>query len=280
MNQIYKTVIRVVCVAAVAVALWGCRSHKSAVGDMPREMKAVASEIVPLGRGESSKVAKAIAKSYYDWDAISIDGKVNFAGLPVKPSAKIYMRKGDCVRISLRVPLMGEVGRIELDSDTLRAYNKMKRTYCAEYVGGYFAQSQTSIKDVQDLLLGRVFLIGSGTLDASLAQKVDVAEHTSSEWIITPVQQPSGASYGFTVYRDGKMQLASLFSDDDSLEANVIYAYPNKGTDVEFGLRLNGHTFTLDLSYSDINRSPAELTPLQINSSWTKMSLRQLIKSF
>lgn len=276
-----REILNTLLVFLLLTAFSSCKTaQKTQISNLPRDLQGVAGDVQPLSAKETSRVAAGIYSGYYDWNEISVDGKVKMAGLPINPSAKVYMRRGKDVIISLRAPLVGEVGRIELDNDSLRAYNKLKKTYCVESVGRYLKDADATIADVQDLILARIFLLGSGTLAKSNATKIEISSHPSTGWIVTPKHQPSRAVYGYTVYPDGRLQLASVLSDDGVCEADAEYNYDKSDTEIDFSLKINSKKFALTLIYSSVNKKPKATEPLQINSKWERMSLAKLLKSF
>lgn len=74
----------------------------------------------------------SITASWEAWTSVGISGKFRMAGLPLSPSVKIYMVRDSSIFISLRAPLVGEVGRAEIADSTLLVVNKMNKTYVEE----------------------------------------------------------------------------------------------------------------------------------------------------
>ena len=72
---------------------------------------------VRLDEKAERKAAAKITAYYDDWKTVTLSGKLHIDGLPISPSAKIYMERGKKLVISLRAPLLGEVGTLEADSE-------------------------------------------------------------------------------------------------------------------------------------------------------------------
>lgn len=276
-----RKILNIILVFLSLTALSSCKTaQKAQVSNLPRDLQGVAGDVKTLSAKEASRIASEIYGNYYDWNEVSLDGKVKMTGLPINPTAKVYMQRGKSVLISLRAPLVGEVGRIEIDNDTLRAYNKLKKTYCVEGISRYLDDAGATITDVQDLILARIFVLGSGTLAKTNTSKIEISSHPSTGWIVTPKQQPAKAVYGYTVYSDGRLQLASVLSDDGVCEADAEYNYDKNDTDIYLSLKVNGKKFALTLIYSSVNKKPKAIEPLQTNSKWERMSLSKFLKSF
>lgn len=62
------------------------------------------------------KAAVDSISSGYDseWLALSMQGKLSFTGLPIRPNVKIYMKRGESIIMSARAPIFGEVARVEI----------------------------------------------------------------------------------------------------------------------------------------------------------------------
>lgn len=165
---------------------------------------AIAQEV--LSRKDAEKVAQEICGGYKSWKTASWQGKVRTDMLPISPTMKVYMRKGELTLISLRVPLMGEVGRIEIDNDSVLVVNKMKRRYWSKPIAGVV--DMPGLADaLQSMLLGRVALIGYGELSKKTARYAQFFELGEMGWLIVPEipEGVEGGVYGYAVAPDGSL---------------------------------------------------------------------------
>ncbi len=105
-----------------AISFSACASKKSLTTDTatynPKDARAAA-------------IADALG-SYTDWTQLRMSGKLRISSLPVTPSLKLYMKKGQELTISASAILVGEVFRVELNRDSLFIVNKLKKVYCKE----------------------------------------------------------------------------------------------------------------------------------------------------
>lgn len=138
------------------------------------------SQSVILDSVRSAALA-TILPAYTDWQTAEISGKLRMNKLPISPTIKIYMKKGEEISISVRASLLGEVGRIEIAGDSVIAVNKMKRVYCAESISGIKYDYPDLIADIQSLLLARAVVLRAGELSPLNADFLD----------FTPSQQPA-----------------------------------------------------------------------------------------
>lgn len=290
MNKLTLKHISFCLLAALVLCLTACGTSSSAVSNTPpatggiigtdsgisRELEAAGENVDILSSKESLAMARAVAKTYTPWQQVSLKGKARVEGVPVALSVKVYMVRGNCVRMSLSAPLLGEVGRLELGNDSMLVVNKRSKTYCVEPVGHLMAEFGATIRDVQDLLMGRVFLLGSGTLTESNAPLFEVSRGASSACIFTPRTQLPDVQYGFTLYPDGKMMMAAAGTNDESYMATMEYEYTKKNTQADLSLTIKGKTKRIELTFEEPDYSPSPLDGIALNPKWTRTTLRKL----
>lgn len=120
----------------------------------------------------------SITASYdSEWRELSMQGKLSFDGLPIRPGVKVYMERGKSIILSARAPILGEVARVEISPDSVTCINKHTRTYCSYPLDSI---APDLISDVQDILLGQVAFPGFGRITAETA--------ANSEWLEIPGQ--------------------------------------------------------------------------------------------
>lgn len=268
----------------VAAVLGSCSASRKgssipAPEGMSRELVAAGTNVEALSPSNADKIATQVAESYTPWQEVSLDGKLQMDALPLSPSVKLYMQKNELIILSLRVPLMGEVGRVEITADSLLMVNKMKRIYAAESTSKYLGRVGADISNLQDLFLGRVFLLNAGTLTAATAPLVDVSAGAGDTWIVTPKQGIPEAEYGFTLYADGKMLMACAFTPDEKYFASAEYDYKDKSRLMDMQFRFGQKSLKFALSFNNPNYSPNRLERVSINGKWTKVDVSQWLKS-
>lgn len=108
---------------------------------------------------------------------------------------------GNSLTISLRFPILGEIGVVKLTQDSLLAIDKINRKYIAEPLDGIVSGCPVSAADIQNLLLGRPFLIGSSDPLDRMVGKFDIQPSPTSKpaWLMIPRVQPSAIEYGFSL---------------------------------------------------------------------------------
>lgn len=173
--------------------------------------------------------AEMLAQQYSEWTELNVPLKAEFRRpMSISGSGRAYMRRGKDIYISIKV-LGIEVATAYIDSEKVCIADKFNRRYLEEPIGSVLGNAKMTVSDIQDILLGRVFVNSQGTFSKNLFSKVKFSE-CGKKWNIAPKQKAGGATYDF-----------DIITADNLLEAlNVHYA---------------GHDFSCD--YSDPVTTPS-----------------------
>ncbi len=237
----------------------------------------------PLPQKEKEAVVDSIALPWEDCETLTISGKFKMAGLPLSPTVKIYMERDSVVSISLRAPLMGEVGRAEIDSDSILVVNKMKKTFVKEPLDSLLSKYPVSIGDVQSVLLGRVVLPGYGTLMPDDADKVELYPEDYGEYSLIPAEEYELDlfNYGYLIDHDFMPTVLLVIpTEKPEVMVNVSYEYDEKGYDIIVSYQSPEKIYsgTLQLDNPVDGGNPIE--PIKLNNKYRQMKFGEFIKSF
>lgn len=151
-----------------------------------------------------------LVDDYSEWDNVYMPVKVNL----IKPqkmsfSARVTMNRNKNILFSLRFIGM-EVGSIYITSDSIYGIDKIHKYYLAESIKGMFKGYDVTMSDIQNILLGQVFMEGHGTMKKSMRKKIDISE-SDLQWFITPKKQPDDVNYFFTLRKnDNRLSILSI----------------------------------------------------------------------
>lgn len=233
---------------------------------------------------EEVAVALDSIRSGYDneWTELSMEGKLQFDGLPLRPTVKIYMKRGESVIMSARASIFGEVARIELNKDSLTIINKHSKTYNSQPLGAYLSRYPGAIADIQDILLGQVAFPGHGRITEELA--------SLSAWLPVPAQEAAliypgetlqfpGADYGFLMDpSDWHLQSFAIALQKAQAYIETGYLYGGSGWTLTLKITLREHPYqgALELSYPEYSPTPLEFT--KVTDKYRKVDIRKLLK--
>ncbi len=184
---------------------------------VPSRPDSASAEAVRIEGKLKADILKAMTADYKDWKTVELNGRITSIKFFIKPSVKLFMKRGESLMISVRVPLKGEVARLEADKDSVLVVNKLNNTYVRESLEQASKLADITLSDLQDVFIGRVFIAGKGTLTKKDGKRADLYADGDG-FLVVPSGQPEDSMfrYGFNAYRDGRVSLlmVSSFMED------------------------------------------------------------------
>lgn len=243
-------------------------------------VSASAQELSPLEKKERKKVVEAVSGQYEKWETVELSGKLKMDILPLSPTVKIFMQRDSVIRLSLRAPFLGEVGRAEICNDSVLVVNKMKKTYVKESLRSVLAAYPGTISDIQDILLGRIVIPGCGLLSNKSWKDVDVFEEEGG-FSLYPSDQNriEGVDYGYLIDSAFRTKALAILPKENVI-AGVAYEFPEEGEVLTFTYQTDKRNITADLQIDREQWGAKGFDPIKINSRYRKLSFRDFLKSF
>ncbi|MDE5875873.1 MAG: DUF4292 domain-containing protein [Muribaculaceae bacterium] len=242
---------------------------------------ASAQEPSPLEKKEGKKVVEAVSSLYDKWETVELSGKLKMDMLPLSPSVKIFMQRDSVIRLSLRAPLLGEVGRAEICNDSVLVVNKMKKTYVKESLKSVLAAYPGTISDLQDILLGRVVIPGCGLLSDKSWKDVEVFQEEEAGFSLYPADHNriEGVDYGYLIDSAFRTKALAILPKENVI-AGVAYEFPDEGEVLTFTYQTDKRTITAELRLDREQWGVKGFEPVKINSRYRKLSFKDFLKSF
>lgn len=229
---------------------------------------------------ESATIIDKIIDSYVPWTSAEFSGKLKAENLPLSPTVKMYMVRDSLLQISVRAPLVGEVGRLHFTGDELVIVNKLKKVYCEENPENLLQLYPSLLPDIQSLLLGRVVILGSGELDERNVGSVSVGDGGEGSWLLVP-ETGEGAipfNYGYLVNPNARTR-ALVASIPRKVSLEILYDYSNRGEQLDVTLeRSDGRQFGATLDFSTVKWGGSEMSPVKLGS-YRRVTLKELVNS-
>ncbi len=204
----------------------GCKSSKSTLPAMASDQY-----INESNDSATSLLSNfdSVASNYKGWNDVVVP--INLSLLAPKEfsvSGRATMVKDECIFISIRV-FGFEAANIYINNDSIFASYKLDKIYIAEDVKKLLNGYPATIGNLQNLLLGRAFILGKGEItainnDFSLSINKDT-------WKIAPHCDIKDIEYQFIF--DNKTNNLSMLDININKSKNVICAYaPYKCTPI------------------------------------------------
>lgn len=236
---------------------------------------------VPVETEVRQEIVDSVSSSYYDWNTLSMSGKLSSPLLPMSVSTKVYMERGKLLIITLSAPLVGEAGRIEIDTEQALVVNKMNNSFISIGMEEIEPMCPGGLQALQNLLLGRVTLLGEGQLDASNAGGIQIYSADDDTWMLLPNQDIESAPYVYFYTLDKTSLMLDRFavlSQSGNSEVDCFYTWDKKNYTINFENVLNGKGMeaTLRLNYPDDVAKPVQR--MELSKKYRQTDLKGLMK--
>lgn len=224
-------------------------------------------------------VVERITTNYSAWNNVEFSGKLKTQKLPISPTIKLYMERDSLIQLSLRAPLLGEVGRITIDNNRIQAVNKMKRVYADESTDNLLEIYPNLISDLQSLLLARVVILGQGELTAADYDNVEVEGDLEGGYMLLPNLEENALkfNYGYLINGNGRTKALVAYLPAN-LNIELIYTYLNNGLQIGVTIDDKGKQDKGDVEFSSVKWGGSRMSPLKV-MNYKKVSVKEFIKS-
>ena len=221
------------------------------------------------------------------WQTLQVGGKMTIdAGTPFTSGVQVRMVRGEVIQISLR-PLLGiEVGRLLITGDSIYGMDKVHKRYIAEKASILTAGVPINVSTIQDIFLGRPFIIGKGTLGPDMKQDVTV-HHDGKVTIITPTTRIQGYGYEFAFNKSHQIVSLNIVPASSSTPVYQVRYSNIKATaagNIAHTMRADGNInkkkLALDLDYNNIDWNGNVKIDHNIPANYTRVSARELLSLF
>ncbi len=250
-----------------------------------------ATDTTPTGQGAPTVTSNSpiddITATLGNWQTLQTGGNISLkAGSNFSSSIQMRMVRDQAIYISLR-PLLGiEVGRLLITADSLYAIDKVHKRYIAEKVSLLASGIPVTVSDVQDIFLGRPFVLGKGTLSQELRQQM-TAQSLGNKIVLNAVEAFKGYSYSFTFDKSNHIQSLSISKQESATGAyGVQYSSVrttqagNIAHNLNASATIEKKNVELSLSYKNIDWNGNVKIDRSIPGGYTRMNARDLLSLF
>ena len=238
-------------------------------------------------QGDYTDPYDAVIATLGDWQTLQTGGNIKLnAGNSFSSSIQMRMVRDQAIFISLR-PILGiEVGRLLITADSLYAVDKVHKRYIAEKVSILTSGIPLTVSDVQDIFLGRPFIIGKGTMNEGVKAGITVTREGNMV-LLTPSEQYKGYGYTFTFDKNNRITSLDIVPVSSGTAAFQVKYSDVKGTtagNIAHGINANATVdnkkMALSLTYKDIDWNGNVKIDRSIPGGYSRMSARDLFSLF
>lgn len=232
---------------------------------------------------EALEIVNKILNGYTEWQSASFTGKLrtSMLKLPVSPTVKIYMEKGELIQLSVSAPFIGEVGRAEITPSEVLVVNKYKKTYVRESAEAAMSRDSGLLDEVQSLLLGRIVILGKGELSMGLLKDVLFERENNGEWIVVPNREgeESGLQYGYVVNANGRTQVLYGMMQGRTETATLTYDYSGGGMELGLDLQLLKKRIEGQLDFSSVKWGGNRMSSINLDR-YQKVTFSEFVTNY
>ena len=235
--------------------LVACSSKKNVVTDNPSvNTGSTTAEMMKMA--EKSK----IANSYGSWNTLQTSGNISLGGSKSLSSAMtMKMVRGKSIYISVRPFGVMEVAKLVITGDTLIVVDKVHKRYLCENVKLITNGIPADVSTVQDIFLGRAFILGKGTYNNSLSSDCGLEEKDDKIVLYPPKRKEGDFDYEFVFDKAYKILSASVSPIDSGGNDNYTVVYDkvkktvagNVPQSLKMSTVISGSPAKLSLEYKD-----------------------------
>ncbi len=232
---------------------------------------------------EALEIVNKILNGYTEWQSASFTGKLrtSMLKLPVSPTVKIYMEKGELIQLSVSAPFIGEVGRAEITPSEVLVVNKYKKTYVRESAEAAMSRDRGLLDEVQSLLLGRIVILGKGELSMGLLKDVLFEPENNGEWVVVPNREgeESGLQYGYVVNANGRTQVLYGMMQGRTETATLTYDYAGGGMTLGLDLQLPKKRIEGHLDFSSVKWGGNRMSSINLDR-YQKVTFSEFVTNY
>ena len=229
----------------------------------------------------------AVIATLGNWQTMQTRGNIKLsAGSSFSSSVQVRMVRDKAIFISLR-PMLGiEVGKLVITADSLYAVDKVHKRYIAEKVSILTSGIPLTVSDVQDIFLGRPFIIGKGSLSKENKHEV-ASRREGSTIVLAPIEHFMGYGYAFTFDKSNRIASLDIVPQGSNIAAYQVKYSDVRGTtpgniahSINVNATLEKKKMAFSLIYKDIDWNGNVKIDKGIPGSYSRMSARDLLSLF
>jgi hypothetical protein len=291
MQKIKHITAAVVALIAATAMLSGCSSQRSAQTSATGGV-GTATISAAIAAQTPQQRYTALCESYGEWDDVTVPVKVTLTTpKSMSVSARAVMKRNRWISLSMR--MFGfEVASAWIDNDSVHVVDRYHKNYLSESTAKAFGAVGLKVSDLQDMLLGRGFMLGSdgGTFTTAMSDKL-LLQPTDNTLVIRPAASANNTAaddfeYGFILSPDYN-RVAAMSVIAGSSEAVVSYgewiSTTNSGdfageVDVTVSANLSAAA-TFTWSFSSAKWNTGVTKAWETPSGYTRLEAAKLLKA-
>ena len=226
-----------------------------------------------------------IGNTFGAWKSLEASGSISIGGAKsLSSSMTMKMVRNKSIYISVRPMGIMEVAKLVITGDTLIVVDKIHKRYLCENVKLITSGIPADVSTVQDIFLGRAFLLGEGTYNSALASNFNL-EESGDKLLLKPVEGEKDFDYEFAFDKALKLLSSTVKPRGGGKNDTYSVLYSNvKKTvagnvphELKVSTVMNGSTVKLGLEYKNLKWNEAVKIDTSLPKGYERMSGSSLL---
>lgn len=216
-------IISFITALAIAFAMGACRSTQQPQGQTQGAVTGLRSE------SDARVELRTLTASYGNWQRLRVPVTVCLKSPKnITISGTAIFDRDNSIFISLK--FFGfEIANIYATTDSVMVVDKYNKQYACEKTDRFMGGFPITVANVQDLLSGRIFDIGSAQVSVDDFRDSEFDITSSGSWSLIPRSNLKGIDYGF-LFQPADALKGVIIKSGDHQPVTITYPQPVKTT--------------------------------------------------
>lgn len=246
-----KKIVNLALAALMILSVTGCGSRRAALDDS-------------TSRRAIQEQYGACVQNAFGYDCMQVKGKVSLQGKTGLPM-RLNMEQKETFKLQINAPLLGfEVGRLEVDKDSVTLVDKMDKLYTRQSLGdfSFFTDNGIDVRVLQCAFMGRMCLPNHGECQVKDFSKFVWTKN--DDGTIEGVRNEDKYTLSYLINTQGQLQQTRLVIGGKNVD--IVWAYRewyNVGVGFapaksHLTVKTSSSTYEVEFSYNqpNINAQP------------------------
>lgn len=194
-----QSVKHILALSLGALLLASCGSQRAAVATTPQvEQQTPTPGTKPATTAPAtSNHVSSIAATFGSWTTLQSGGSISLSGAQkLSASVNVRMERGKSIYISVRPLGLVEAARLVVKGDSVIVLDRLHKRYVCESIKSLIGGLPADVSTLQDILLGRAFILGKGTINPGNVAGLSL-RNINGSYLLQPAGTYHGYAYGF-----------------------------------------------------------------------------------
>lgn len=220
-----QSLINIICVLFLAAIVSGCGGKKKEEAGKTSSVTEISTPAHAISEELGLEYLKNVTGQYRPWQQVRVPLSVKISSpKSFSISGTAEMVRGTSVLISLKFIGM-EVAWLYVSDNNITVAEKMNKRYISESPAKFLGGFKVNTYNLQDILVGRPFVLGTNGIAEATGQKFTFTGDGSGAWSLQPESGVETMEYGFW-FEPQTVLNAAVVQFSDKQPVALLYGSP------------------------------------------------------